>query len=176
MSRALAWIGPLILASCTPAAAEADPESSRPNSLAPQISLPADRMPRDIQCLVDHGVRLIEVKPAELDGDPPSYRLESDLPADELRAVSEECNKLAPVTPERTVQELRVIYDRWIDERQCLVGLGHQPAEPPSFEKFVADWKTGPWDPIEGVDVSSWTDAEYAEAKNRCTLEMFDRN
>lgn len=174
-ARTLAAFGLLTIGACAPAPS-LTPQASAPAPSA-GISIPTGQLPPDIQCLVDHGVRLVEVKPPQFEGDAPSYVLESDLPPKESRAISVECDKLAPPGREKTDEELRVIYDRWVEERGCLIELGYRPDEPPSFETFVSDWRTtGPWMPIDGVDTNSWTDADYAEAKRRCTLEMFDRD
>ena len=118
---------------------------------------------------------LVEVLPPEVPGDAPGYKLKSDLPASESAKFITECRKLAPDPPKPTVEQLRVIYDRWVAERDCLQGLGYTPDQPSSFEKFVSDYQTGPWMPIDGVDTSRWTDAEYRRAKEECTLEMFTR-
>jgi hypothetical protein len=143
---------------------------------SPGVSIPAEDLPPDTRCLVDHGFRLVAVLPPEIEGDAPGYKLESDLPPNQASAIIDECQKLAPEVRE-TDAELRVIYDRWVDERDCLIKLGYHPAPPPSFEKFAADWRsTGPWMPIDGIDTGSWSDAEYRAAKDRCTLEFFSRD
>ena len=76
-----------------------------------------------------------------------------------------------------TEERLRTIFRRWLDERTCLVELGYRPDPAPSFERFVSDWRSfdGPWMPIDGVNTNAWSDADYAEAKEQCTLEFFDR-
>ena len=141
------------------------------------VSIPAGELPPDIQCYVDHGYTLVKIMDPSYEGDRPGYQLTTDLPADQTVAIRDECEKLAPPNVPKTDAELRVIYDRWVDERDCLIELGYQPAPPPSFEKFVADWRsTGPWMPIDGVDTNSWTDAAYREAKDRCDLEFFSRD
>ncbi|MBI2762429.1 MAG: hypothetical protein HYX54_01545 [Chloroflexi bacterium] len=116
------------------------------------------------------------MRPPQADWDLPEYVFESDLPPAQARETMDECSRLNP-TAEKTDEELRVIYDRWIEERRCLVELGYQPEEPPSFEQFLSDWRSprGPWMPIDGVDTDSWTGAEYEQAKSTCILEMFDR-
>lgn len=140
------------------------------------VPIPIGQLPADTQCMVDHGWQLVEMLPPEVPGDPPGYKLESDLPSDQMAAIIEECQKLAPSAPVMTDRELRAIYDRWVKERECLVGLGYHPTEPPTFEKFAADWRTtGPWGPLDGVDTGAWTDAAYQAAKEACTLEMFHR-
>ncbi len=172
----LVAFGLLVVGACTPVSSGVAETGSPSRSSG--ISIPTGQLPRDIQCAVDHGFRLVEVKPPQFEGDAPGYVLQSDLPAAEAFAISLECDKLAPPGREKTDEELRVIYDRWVGERGCLIELGYQPDKPPSFETFVSDWRSphGPWDPLFGVDTGSWTDAEYAEAKRRCTLEFFDRD
>jgi hypothetical protein len=73
-----------------------------------------------------------------------------------------------------TDNDLRIVYNRWVGERDCLVKLGYSPAQPPSFETFVQSWTTGPWMPIDGVDVSNWTDVQYKQAKAQCNLEFLE--
>lgn len=164
----------LVAGACTSVSSQ-NPETSSP-SPSGGIAVPTGQLPPDVQCLVDHGFS-VEVEPPQFEGDTPGYVLQSDLPAEEARAISMECSKLRPPRRQLTDAELRVIYDRWVDERDCLIELGYRPVEPPSFETFVADWRsTGPWMPIDGVDTNAWSGADYAEAKERCILEMFDRD
>ena len=140
------------------------------------LAIPTGQLPPRVKCMVDRGFRITQVRPPQADWDLPEYVFEFDLPLAQATEVIDECRKLYP-TAQKTDAELRVIYDRWIDERRCLVELGYQPAEPPSFEQFLSDWRSprGPWMPIDSVDTGSWTGAEYEEAKAKCTLEMFDR-
>jgi hypothetical protein len=164
----------LSLAGCSGATSPGPSESGAPS---PGVSIPTDELPPDTRCLVEHGFKLVAVLPPEIEGDAPGYKLESDLPPEQATAVVKECQKLAPPNVPKTDAELRVIYDRWVDERDCLIELGYRPVPPPSFERFTADWRsTGPWMPIDGVDTGSWSDAEYREAKDRCTLEFFSRD
>jgi hypothetical protein len=124
--------------------------------------------------MLDNGFKITQVHPG-YPGEKPWYSWDSDSSA-EAAAKFQECQKLAPVARPKTDAELRVIYGRWIDERTCLVSLGYNPSDPPSFEKFASDWNsTGPWVPLDGVDYSDWTDSQYREAKERCGLEMYDR-
>lgn len=165
-----ALIGFLALA-CGPATAP-----SSPLSPSPGVSIPVEQLPPDIRCLVEHGARIIEVQPPLRPGDPPRYQLSLDLPLDEARMVSEECSKLRSLPPPLSETEIREIYRRWVSEYECLVELGYRPDPPPSMEKFVADWQTGPWHPLQGIDTGDWTDAQYQEAKDRCGLEYFSRD
>jgi hypothetical protein len=87
------------------------------------------------------------------------------------------CNALRPSDPPLSEGEIREIYDRWVGEYHCLIGLGYQPDPPPSVEKFVADWNgLGPWMPTDGIDTGHWTKAQYDEAKAKCTLESYTRS
>lgn len=167
--------GLLGIASCSDGTIRS-PSASGPVS-SPGVSIPAQELPPDIQCYVDHGYTLVKIMDPTFEGDRPGYQLSTDLPADQIGAIHDQCEKLAPPYIPKTDDELRVIYDRWVDERDCLIELGYRPAPPPSFEKFAADWRsTGPWMPIDGVDTGSWSDAEYREAKDRCKLEFFSRD
>lgn len=119
----------------------------------------------------------MEVEPPDFPGEPPGYILEANLTMDEARPIREKCDKLKPHRPEKTEAEVRVVYDRWLGQRDCLIGLGYRPHEPPSFETFLSDWRgDGPWTPLDGVNTRVWSGAEYAEAKERCTLEFYDRD
>ncbi len=177
------WAGALRLATwaivslLAVACGQVAPSPQQP-SLSPGISIPAEQLPPDIRCLVDHGARIIEVKPPLTPGDPPRYELALDLPLAEARRVSEECQRLASPHPPLTDAEIRAIYERWLGEYECLIDLGYQPEPPPSVETFIAQYRSnsGPWSPIQGVDVSNWTDAQYQEAKARCGLEFLERD
>lgn len=172
--RAFAALAIALMSGCGPVATP--PEVTISPSPSTGLSVPTGDVPQWVQCALDQGFWITRVDPPEIDGDPPRYVLESDYAPEEGMAIFTDCrNRYAPYH-EKTTEELRVIYDRWVDERDCLIGLGYRPAEPPSFETFVSDWRTGPWSPIDGVDTSSWTDAEYREAKDRCTLEFFSRD
>lgn len=168
----VAWtfIGFVVLA-CSPATAP-----STPLSPSAGVSIPVEQLPPNIRCLVEHGARIIEVQPPLRPGAPPRYVLSLDLPLDEARKISEECNKLRSPSPPLSEAEIRETYERWVTEYECLVELGYRPDPPPSVEKFIADWQTGPWDPLQGIDTGDWTDAQYQEAKDRCGLEFFSRD
>lgn len=62
--------------------------------------------------------------------------------------------------------EIRVVYDRWVLERRCLIDLGYKPREAPSFEVFLGSWTTGPWTPVDGIGNPS------LEAMDTCGLEV----
>jgi hypothetical protein len=108
-------------------------------------------------------------------GEPAHYQFAHPDAIDpqELRERTKQCEALKPSPVPLTDQEIRDIYYRWVPEYQCLVGLGYQPDPPPSVETFVASWKTGPWLPIQGIATEQWSQAQYDEAKAKCTLDMF---
>ena len=155
------------------------PASAEAPSAAPSTGLliPTGDVPAWVQCALDGGLRLVSVVPPQIAGDPPEYRFEWDHGGEGL-AIFTECTDKYP-TPDKpkTDAEVRVIFDRWVKERECLVGLGYHPVEPPTFEKFLADWNsTGPWMPIDGIDTNAWSGADYEAAKKACMLEFFSRN
>ena len=63
------------------------------------ISVPAEQLPPDTRCLIDHGFVLVEVLPPEIEGDDPGYKLKSDLSSSESAAAIEECRKPVPDPP-----------------------------------------------------------------------------
>ena len=79
-----------------------------------------------------------------------------------------DCRDRFGLVQEKTVEELREIYDRWVLERQCLMSLGFAPESPPSFDEFRTTWRTGPWMPIDGVDFQALS----GEPTELCGLEM----
>jgi hypothetical protein len=150
------------------------PPSTPPASAAVEIPL-SDLSPAD-QCLIDAGFRPVRRAPAASGGQPSAIgEWETDLAPEQAMIAGERCRELVGPRVAKSEAEILEIYRRWLDERTCLVRLGYQPQPPPSAEKFVEDWRTGPWMPIDGIDTAAWTDAEYAEAKSKCTLEFYDR-
>lgn len=162
----------LILFSCSSASGGDQANQALPSGVG--VDVPADQITAFDQCMLDAGFRVSVVHPG-YQGSGTWYEWESDLGPAEVLSKGEECRAKFRPYREKTVDELRVIYDRWVGERGCLVELGYQPVAPPSFEKFTADWKTGPWMPVDGLDIGSWSDTELLEAKARCGLEMYDR-
>jgi hypothetical protein len=165
------------LAGSSPAGSMLPPRPSPSAGASTGVYVPTGKLPPDTQCLLDHGFSLTAVLPAEVPGDAPGYKLETDLDPDQIDAISKECRKLVSPPPEKSDAEIKVIYDRWMEERLCLIGLGYHPVEPSTFEKFLADWRTGvsPWMPTDGVDTGTWSGADYETAKQTCTLEFFSR-
>lgn len=170
-SRAFAVVAALV-AACGPPSITSPP----PQNSGGAITVPTEQLTATEQCLVENGFRITEVHEPSFEGDKPWYTWESDLPPEQGMAVMTECRDTYSPYQEKTTAELRETYDRWIAERECLIELGYRPVEPPSFEKFASDWRTGPWMPIDGVNTQLWTDAEYRQAKEQCTLEMYDRS
>lgn len=154
-----------------------DPPAASPGPPTPSTvdATPTEAVPAYVRCALDQGFRIVAVKPPLLPGDPPFFQLTSNLPAMDGARILADCRARFAPYHEKTIAELRIVYDRWVRERECLVSLGYAPALPPSFERFTASWQTGPWMPIDGVDPASWTPARLAEAKQKCTLEMYDR-
>jgi hypothetical protein len=123
--------------------------------------------------MLDSGFRISAVHEG-YPGDPPWYSWSSEFSASVSSVKTQACADAAPPAT-KTDAQLRVIYDRWVQERECLISLGYSPAVPPSFEKFVVGWRsTGPWAPIDGVDYTHWTSAQLQVAKQQCKLEILD--
>jgi hypothetical protein len=95
-----------------------------------------------------------------------SYQWEE---GDQINPVlSAECFAKFPRASPKTHEEIRVIYNRWVLEWQCLKSLGFHPGRPPTFEDFYPTWATGPWMPINGVPMERLG----GRAKDKCGLEM----
>lgn len=128
------------------------------------------------QCMLDAGFKTGVYHEDGGAGYPGWYEWSTDHSPQEASRLSNECRARFRPYREKTPAELREIYDRWISERECLVRLGWKPVAPPTFEKFLEQWRTGPWMPVDGVDTGSWTYIEFREAKDACALEFFDRS
>lgn len=72
--------------------------------------------------------------------------------------------------PEKTEDEIRVVFDEYLDDYECLVELGYSPTRPPSFDTFLATWTTGPWMPIDGTNWNLWPYTEYLRVQETCDL------
>ncbi len=130
------------------------------------VSITESFYPPAVECMVEAGATVTEV-----DG---GYEFDM-AGVDDPTSVGRECGKLWQPA-EKSDAELRETYDRWVEEAVCLRGLGFDPEPAPSFETFVADWRSdGPWMPIDGVNVSSWSADTYQEVKAVCELEMYAR-
>jgi hypothetical protein len=166
-----------LIAGCSPS--QGSEPSERIGTTAPPSTpsalIPDEGLPPHIACLEDRGFS-ISVDPPTFEGGRPAYHATSDLPPEEAAAAIRECSTLAPGRTTLSEAEIREVYDRWVREWECLKDLGYRPLEPPTVETFVAQWKTGPWSPIDGIDTNAWTDTDYRLAKDRCTLEMFHRD
>jgi hypothetical protein len=152
--------------------------SALTGSVAPNaLSIPTGNLDAYARCMVKAGWQLAAVH-TDQPGLPPGYDFSIPGKLDQasyelLRQRSKQCDALRPAVPTMSDDEIRQVYDRWVGEYQCMVGLGYQPDPPPSVETFVASWKTGPWMPINGLDTIHWKQADYDLAKAKCTLEFF---
>ncbi len=140
------------------------------------IAVAADELRPVDRCMLEAGFRVTIVHPGRSGSNgvyswetTTWYTWEPGGPTATVAAAADCQDRFAPAR-EETVDELREIYHRWILERECLIGLGYSPDAPPAFEEFRAEWRTGPWMPIDGVEFR----ALGAEAKERCGLEMLD--
>ena len=139
------------------------------------VAIPTGNLDAYAQCMVDAGWQITAVHSAP-PGEPPGYEMTHPGQIDpEIRARTQQCYTLAPSPRWPSDAEIRVIYNRYVDEYHCLVGLGYQPDPPPSVETFVASYKTGPWSPIDGTGWESWSQAQYDAARAKCTIEMLIR-
>lgn len=139
------------------------------------VPIPTGNLSAYAQCMIANGWRLVAIHSAGPGAAEPGYEWTRDNDGkspDEIRALMEKCHALRPSPRPLTEAEIREIYDRWVGEYRCMVGLGYQPDPPPSFETFLATWMTGPWDPTFGVDIRHWTQSQYDEAKAKCGLEF----
>ena len=142
--------------------------------IGPGIVVPADELRPVDRCMFEVGFRATAVHPGR-SGSNGVYSWETttwyswEAAGPNVNAVLDCGDRFAP-PQEKTVEELREIYNRWVLERQCLMSLGFHPKAPPSFSKFQRTWHTGPWMPIDGVPFERLR----SEAKERCGLEMLD--
>lgn len=169
-SPRVALLGIAALTGCGPAVGSGPPPPATASSGA---AIATDDLPAEVRCMVAHGATLVRILPPEFEGDKPGHVLE--IPVARGDAVREACNRFREPERELTVPRIRAIYDRWVHERNCLDSLGYRPVDPPSFETFLKTWKTGPWDPLNGVNTNAWSEAEYRTAKERCVLSAFTR-
>jgi hypothetical protein len=144
-----------------------------------QVSVPTGNLSAYDQCMLDAGYRIAGTSSVS-PGESPVivwYLDTRGIDVDAARAARDRCEAMRPTPPPLTDAEIRELYDRWVGEYQCLMGLGYQPDPPPSVEVFVASYyanpKKGPWMPIDGVDTDHWKQAQYDEAKAKCGLEFF---
>lgn len=103
----------------------------------------------------------------------PGYGFTSGLPPERVTQIMEACGQLSPYRRQQTDADLRIVYDRYLQERVCLVGLGYTPDDPPTFETFLSGWRSGrAWFPIDGIPDSLMIGSAFAQAKEQCTLEF----
>jgi hypothetical protein len=144
--------------------------------IGPGIVVPADELRPVDRCMFEAGFRAEAVHPGR-SGSNGAYSWETTTwytwTAEGPRADfgrMKKCSDTFAPSQEKTVEELREIYNRWVLERQCLRSLGFHPKAPPAFAEFERTWHTGPWMPIDGVPFERLR----GEAKERCGLEMID--
>ena len=159
----------------TPRGGTPSPSRAATSEPTGAISIPTGNLSAYYQCMLAAGWHITAVA-STAPGEPPQYEMtrdKDDKTPKEAMALWQQCETLNPTPIPLTDAEIRVVYDRWVGEYQCLVGLGYQPDPPPSVETFVGSWNTGPWSPIDGVKTDHWTQAQYEEAKGKCTLEFY---
>jgi hypothetical protein len=133
------------------------------------VTIPEGGQDPFLQCMLDAGWQLTQYNAAV---SPPFYELSGPLPWDSAAVEREHaCQSLQPNGGWPTDDEIVKIYYRWVDEYNCMVGLGYHPDPPPSVETFVASYRTGPWDPITGLNSWDWSYDEWARNRAKCTLE-----
>lgn len=139
------------------------------------ISIPTGNLDAFTQCMVDLGWQITAVHTPSTPGGITHYDMTHPNTGDfdQLSERSKQCEALRPPEPTQTDEEIRTIYYHWLEEYHCMVGLGYQPDPPPSVETFLATWNTGPWMPLDGIATEHWSQAQYDEAKAKCTLDMF---
>ena len=135
----------------------------------PPVTIPTGGLDSFVQCMVNAGYKIIYYN---AQASPLQYELSGPEMTSELQARVHQCEALKPSFSWPSDDEIRAIYNRWVGEYQCLIGLGYQPDPPPSVETFVASYRTGPWDPTFGVAWDGWSQAQLSQAKAKCTLEM----
>lgn len=133
-------------AATRPAATVAGREavSSDDVAVAPEVA----EMRRLVDCLEGRGISVL-VTP-----DGSGFRADpgqGDFP----RHVSE-CRELtgllAPPVP-LTTDEIREVYDRWLETAACLRANGYDPDEPTGVETFVEQWPRGTaWNPYLSIE------------------------
>jgi hypothetical protein len=159
----------------TPSMSSGTPSTASTPTAPSAVSIPTGNLTAYYQCMIGAGWKITAVHSTP-PGEPPQCELNRDSdgtsPKDVL-AIWQKCEALQPTPAPLSEAEIRQVYDRWVGEYQCLVGLGYHPDSPPSVETFVATWKTGPWDPTFGVDIDHWSQTEYEQAKSKCTLEFY---
>jgi hypothetical protein len=143
------------------------------------VPIPTGNLSAFDRCMLDAGFEIVGVHSTG-PGEAPEYDFRlttTGLDPDEVQARIHQCEVLQPSHPPLTEAEIRQTYDRWVGEYHCLMGLGYQPDPPPSFETFLASYDAGnhksPWMPTDGIDTAHWTQAQYDEAKAKCSLEFF---
>ena len=160
---ALAVIAITASACAGPAGSTGNPGDPASNG---KIAVSDTLYPPAVECMLEAGATVIEVVGG----------YEFDMSGVEDPGLTgRECAKLWNPA-QKSDSELKEIYDQWLDDADCLRGLGYHPDPAPTFETFAADWRAdGPWMPIDGVDAPNWSSEAYAAAKKACGLDMYAR-
>jgi hypothetical protein len=135
-----------------------------------------------VKCMRDAGWQLTEFSTPQRPGGEPGYGWIHPGPMDSAAwEVHAACSSIVPFMPTDSPDDIREMYNRWVGEYECLIGLGYRPDPPTSVEVFVASYLDAQagnaekhsywWWPLQGVDTDSWTKAQYDEARAKCTLE-----
>jgi hypothetical protein len=138
----------------------------------PPVVIPTGGLDSFVQCMVNAGYKITYYN---AQASPLQYELSGPEMNPELHARVDQCEALQPSFSWPSDDEVRKIYHRWVDEYNCLVGLGYEPIPPPSVETFIGTYKTGPWMPTDGVAWGGWSDEQLNAVKQKCTLEMAGR-
>ncbi len=121
------------------------------DEVAPEV----DEIRRMVACLTERGVAT-EVEPNEsgFQADPGA------LDQEQFMVIIEECKELTGLGSSPPVQlsvdEIRAIYERWIETAACLRSEGYESHEPTSVEAFVDAYPTGEaWNPYLSIQTES---------------------
>lgn len=83
---------------------------------------------------------------------------------------NEECTRRIgrPPAPRRlSDEEVRAAYDALLETARCLESEGHEVAEAPPFDQFLASWETGPWHPYRAL-AGQVDPAEFERLNRAC--------
>jgi hypothetical protein len=170
---ATALILMLSAAACGSPIGSQSPQPSTP-SATNAVSIPTGNLSAFDRCLIAAGYQIKAFNPDSQGRSQYQWTLEkTGADADRAREEQEQCKTLSPSPHILTDAEVADVYNLWVDEYHCLVGMGYEPTSPPSVEAFIASWKTSVWMPIDGIDTDHWTQTQYDQAKAKCTLEFF---
>ncbi len=64
--------------------------------------------------------------------------------------------------------EIRARYAYFLDARDCLTALGYTIGEPPTIERFIESYTSGPWSPFNDLAGQTTSQAEWDRANQAC--------